>query len=237
VDEAALAALLEAVRSGEVHPDDALAELRRLPFADLGFARVDHHRALRQGLPEAVYGPGKAPEHAAAIIGELLRGGASPVLLTRSSDEQVAAALAAHPEGQRHGSTVVWRPSAPRPERVVIAAAGTADLPVADECGLEPTRLTDVGVAGVHRLLGEADHLATADAVVVVAGMEGALASLVGGLTPAPVVAVPTSVGYGSSLEGVTALLAMLSSCAAGLTVVGIDNGYGAACAVLRMLK
>jgi NCAIR mutase (PurE)-related protein len=126
----------------------------------------------------------------------------------------------------------------------VIAAAGTADLPVADECatvleafGLEPFRLTDVGVAGVHRLLGETDALATADAVVVVAGMEGALASLVGGLTPAPVVAVPTSVGYGAGLEGVTALLAMLSSCAAGLTVVGIDNGYGAACAVLRMLK
>jgi NCAIR mutase (PurE)-related protein len=127
---------------------------------------------------------------------------------------------------------------------VVIAAAGTADLPVADECatvlaafGIEPIRLTDVGVAGVHRLLGETDALASADAVVVVAGMEGALASLVGGLTPAPVVAVPTSVGYGASLEGVTALLAMLSSCAAGLTVVGIDNGYGAACAVLRMLK
>jgi NCAIR mutase (PurE)-related protein len=127
---------------------------------------------------------------------------------------------------------------------VVIAAAGTADLPVADEAGvvleafgLDPVRLTDVGVAGLHRLLGSADALADADAVIVVAGMEGALASLVGGLTPAPVVAVPTSVGYGASLEGITALLAMLSSCAAGLTVVGIDNGYGAACAVLRMLK
>ena len=244
VDEAALAALLEAVRSGDLHPDDAIAELRRLPFADLGFARVDHHRALRQGLPEAVYGPGKTPEHAAAIVSELLDAGASPVLLTRASEEQATAAVAAHPGGQVHGSTVVWRPSAPRPERVVIAAAGTADLPVADECaavleafGLEPIRLTDVGVAGVHRSLGETDALATADAVVVVAGMEGALASLVGGLTPAPVVAVPTSVGYGASLEGVTALLAMLSSCAAGITVVGIDNGYGAACSILRMLK
>ncbi len=243
MDEAALVALLEGVRSGEVHPDDALAELRRLPYADLGFARVDHHRALRQGLPEAVYGPGKAPEHAAAIVGELLAAGASPVLLTRASDAQASAALAAQPGGTQHGSTIVWRPSAPRPERVAIAAAGTADLPVADECaavleafGLEPVRLTDVGVAGVHRLLGEIDVLASADAVVVVAGMEGALASLVGGLTPAPVVAVPTSVGYGASLEGVTALLAMLSSCAAGLTVVGIDNGYGAACAILRML-
>jgi hypothetical protein len=236
--------LLDAVRAGDVHPDDAVAELRRLPFADLGFARVDHHRALRQGLPEAVYGPGKAPDHAAAIVAELLDAGASPVLLTRATEDQVAAALARSPGGVYHGTTVVWRAAAPRPERVVIAAAGTADLPVADEAavvlaahGLEPVRLTDVGVAGVHRLLGSADTLATADAVIVVAGMEGALASLVGGITPAPVVAVPTSVGYGASLEGVTALLAMLSSCSAGLTVVGIDNGYGAACAVLRMLK
>ena len=244
VDEATVLRLLEQVRSGELHPDDAAATLRRLPYADLGFARVDHHRAMRQGLPEAVYGPGKAPEHAAAIVAELLDGGASPVLLTRSSEAQAASALAVSPDGERHGTTVVWRPAAPRPERIVIAAAGTADLPVADECdavlsafGLGPVRLTDVGVAGVHRLLAEADVIATADAVVVIAGMEGALASLVGGLTPAPVIAVPTSVGYGASLEGVTALLAMLASCAAGITVVGIDNGYGAACAVVRLLK
>ncbi len=244
MDEAALLRLLADVRSGDLHPDDAVASLRRLPFADLGFARVDHHRAMRQGMPEAVYGPGKAPEHAAAIVAELLDGGASPVLLTRTSPEQAAAALERSPDGEQHGTTVVWRPAAPRPEKVVLCAAGTADLPVADECatvltafGIEPVRLTDVGVAGVHRLIAASDQLAGADAVVVVAGMEGALASLVGGLTPAPVVAVPTSVGYGASLEGVTALLAMLASCAAGLTVVGIDNGYGAACAVLRMLK
>jgi NCAIR mutase (PurE)-related protein len=244
VDEAALLRLLDDVRSGELHPDDAVASLRRLPYADLGFARVDHHRAMRQGMPEAVYGPGKAPEHAAAIVAELLDGGASPVLLTRASPEQATAALAQQPDGVQHGTTVVWRPAAPRPERVVLCAAGTADLPVADECatvlgafGIDPVRLTDVGVAGIHRLIASSDQLADADAVVVVAGMEGALASLVGGLTPAPVVAVPTSVGYGASLEGVTALLAMLASCAAGLTVVGIDNGYGAACAVLRMLK
>jgi NCAIR mutase (PurE)-related protein len=244
VDEAALQRLIEDVRSGAVHPDDAVAELRRLPFADLGFARVDHHRSLRQGMPEAVYGPGKAPEHAAAIVTELLGAGAAPVLLTRASDEQATAALAANPGGRRQGTSVVWNPAAPRPERVVVCTAGTADLPVAEECvavleahGIEPVRLTDTGVAGVHRLLADSDALASADAVVVVAGMEGALASVVGGLTPAPVVAVPTSVGYGASLQGVTALLAMLSSCAAGLTVVGIDNGYGAACAVLRMLK
>jgi NCAIR mutase (PurE)-related protein len=244
VDEATLQRLLDDVRSGEVHPDDALALLRRLPYADLGFARVDHHRALRQGLPEAVYGPGKAPEHAAAIVHELLDAGASPVLLTRASDEQAAAALAACPGGVQHGTTLVWQPAAPRPGRVVVATAGTADLPVAEECatvlqahGIEPVRLTDAGVAGLHRLLADVDALADADVVVVVAGMEGALASIIGGLTPAPVVAVPTSVGYGASLGGITALLAMLSSCAAGLTVVGIDNGYGAACAVLRMLK
>jgi NCAIR mutase (PurE)-related protein len=244
VDEATLRRLLDEVRTGAVHPDDALAALRRLPFADLGFARVDHHRGLRQGMPEAVYGPGKAPEHAAAIVTELLGAGAAPVLLTRASDDQTVAALDANPDGQRHGTTVVWRPAAPRPERVVVCTAGTADLPVADECatvlaahGIEAIRVTDVGVAGIHRLLAEADVLAGADVVVVVAGMEGALASVVGGLTAAPVVAVPTSVGYGAGLEGVTALLGMLASCAAGLTVVGIDNGYGAACAVLRMCK
>jgi NCAIR mutase (PurE)-related protein len=244
MDEATLTALLEAVRSGEVAPDDAVHQLRRLPWADLGFARVDHHRALRQGMAEVVYGPGKAVEHVVAIVGELLDGGDGPVLVSRASAEQAAGALEAHPGGAAHDRTLVWRPAAPRSERVVLACAGTADLPVADECaavlgahGVTPVRLTDVGVAGVHRLLAHGDDLATADAVVVVAGMEGALASLVGGLTPAPVVAVPTSVGYGSSLEGVTALLAMLASCAAGITVVGIDNGYGAACAVLRLLK
>jgi pyridinium-3,5-biscarboxylic acid mononucleotide synthase len=236
--------LLEGVRTGEIDADDAIEQLRRLPFADLGFARVDHHRALRQGLGEAVYGPGKDPAHVAAIVAELLAHGTGAVVLTRANAEQRAAALAANPGGEVTGATVVWRPAAARPERVVLACAGTADLPVAEECaavlaahGVAPQRLTDVGVAGVHRLLGRLDDLGTADAVVVVAGMEGALASIVGGLTPAPVVAVPTSVGYGSSLEGVTALLAMLASCAAGITVVGIDNGYGAACAVLRLLK
>lgn len=245
MDEAALHRLLDDVRSGRRSPDDAVAELKRLPFADLGFARVDHHRALRQGMAEAVYGPGKTPEHCAAIVGELLGADAgSPVLLTRCDDDQAAAALAAHPHGVRLGNTIVWRAAPERPERVALLTAGTADLPVADECavtleahGIVPERLHDVGVAGLHRLLASADALTAADAVVVVAGMEGALASVVGGLTAAPVVAVPTSVGYGAGLEGVTALLGMLASCAAGLTVVGIDNGFGAAVAVLRMLN
>lgn len=244
MDAHTLRGLLEDVAAGRVDPDAAVAQLRRLPFADLGHARVDHHRALRQGLAEAVYGPGKTPEQCASIVAELLSVGDRPVLLTRADDEQAAAALAANPGGDRAGDTVIWRAAEPVDRfRVVLAAAGTADLAVADECaavlaahGIAPRRLTDVGVAGVHRLLGSVDELADADVVVVVAGMEGALASLVGGITGAPVVAVPTSVGYGSSFEGVTALLAMLSSCAAGVTVVGIDNGYGAACAALRLL-
>lgn len=244
MDEPAVRRLLDDVRSGAVSADDAVARLQRLPYADLGFAKVDHHRALRQGLPEAVYGPGKTPEQCAAIVAELLteeEGG--PILLTRATERQAAAALAHHPDGVRTGTTVAWRSRLPRPGRVVVFTAGTSDLPVAEECvatlvahGLQPSLNADVGVAGVHRLLATVDELAGADAVVVVAGMEGALASIVGGITPAPVVAVPTSTGYGAALEGVTALLSMLSSCAAGLTVVGIDNGFGAACAVLRML-
>jgi NCAIR mutase (PurE)-related protein len=244
MDEGTVRRFLEAVRDGTMSADDALAELRRLPFADLGFARVDHHRALRQGRAEAIYGPGKTPEQCAAIAAELLRQGDAPVLLTRASSEQIDAVTAANPGATVRGTTVAWRPAAPRPERVVVTTAGTADLPVAEECaatlwahGIDPQRVTDVGVAGVHRLLASADELFDADAVVVIAGMEGALASIIGGFTPAPVVAVPTSAGYGAALEGVTALLAMLASCAAGITVVGIDNGFGAATAILRMLK
>jgi NCAIR mutase (PurE)-related protein len=245
VDETALRRLLDAVQVGAVTTDDAIDRLRRLPYADLGFARVDHHRALRQGMAEAVYAPGKTAEQCAAIVDELLAApGDGPVLLTRADDTQAGAALERNPGGERVGTTVRWRSAAPRPETVVVATAGTADLPVADECattlgayGLDPVRLTDVGVAGVHRLFASTDQLSDADAVVVVAGMEGALASLVGGITAAPVVAVPTSTGYGASFGGITALLGMLSSCAAGVTVVGIDNGFGAASAVLRMLK
>ncbi len=247
MDEAALRGLLDDLRDGRVDADDVVARLRRLPFADLGFARVDHHRVLRQGMAETVYGPGKTPDQCVAIVAELLRAEADlPVLLTRADEAQVDAVLAAHPNARLSGgrpATVVWRPAPQRDERVLVVTAGTADLPVADEClavltahGFRPQRLADVGVAGIHRLLAAADDLAAADAVVAVAGMEGALASVVGGLTAAPVVAVPTSTGYGAGLEGVTALLGMLASCASGLTVVGIDNGFGAACAVVRML-
>lgn len=251
MDVTALTQLLNDVRDGRLTADEAVAQLRHLPYTDLGFARVDHHRTLRQGMAEAVFGPGKTPHQCAEIVAELLAHHAdSPVLLTRVDDEQAAAALARNPGGRRTGNTIVWRPATRASEgvaddeRVVVVTAGTADLPVADEAaatlaahGVAPERLTDVGVAGIHRLLAAAEMLVDADAVIVVAGMEGALASVVAGLTGAPVVAVPTSVGYGSSLDGVTALLGMMASCAAGLTVVGIDNGFGAASAVLRQLN
>jgi len=243
--------LLEEVRAGRRSPDEAVAELRRLPFADLGFARVDHHRGLRQGIVEAVYGPGKTPEQAAAIVDELVTRGSGPVVLTRASPEQVEVACArvdgavASPEKAAPAlATVVWRPMPERPERVLVVTAGTADLPVATECtatlrayGFQPEVFADCGVAGLHRIVAHLDDLLVADAVVVVAGMEGALSSVIGGITPAPLVAVPTSTGYGAGLEGVTALLAMHASCAAGITVVGIDNGFGAACAVARIMR
>lgn len=245
VDEPTLRALLDDVTAGRMHADDAVAALRRLPFADVGDALVDHHRALRQGMPEAVFGPGKSPEQCARIVTELLEHGSGSVLITRVSSDQVKAIEAAVGPGLSEAGCLLYR--APEPTRastVAVVTAGTSDTPVADECaltlrahGFDPVRITDVGVAGLHRLLARVDAITAADAVVVVAGMEGALASVIGGLTSAPVVAVPTSVGYGSSLEGVTALLAMLSSCASGVTVVGIDNGYGAACAVARALR
>jgi NCAIR mutase (PurE)-related protein len=244
VDDETLGRLLDEVARGTITPAAAATALSRLPFADLGHARIDHHRALRQGLPEAVYAPGKQLDHLVAIVEELLAHGTGPVLVTRVDDEQAEVALEAHPGGARQGTTLVWRPRQARTDvEVVIASAGTADLRVAEECaitlqayGLSARLLTDVGVAGLHRLLPHVDELAAADVVVAVAGMEGALASVIAGLTAKPVIAVPTSVGYGASLEGVTALLAMHASCAPGVTVVGIDNGYGAACAVCRIL-
>ena len=265
MDRPALEALLAGVADGRVEPADAAARLARLPYADLGMARIDHHRALRQGMPEAVYGPGKTPAQCVAIVAELLdhahgpsgpaerdsqgpsgpaeREGRGPVVLTRTDEAQRVAVLNAHPGALVTGHTLVWRPATPRDVAVVVVTAGTADGPVAEECvavlsafGIAAKLLADCGVAGIHRLLDEVDALAAADAVVVVAGMEGALPSVVAGLVAVPVVAVPTSVGYGSSLEGITALLAMTSSCAPGVTVVGIDNGYGAACATARAL-
>lgn len=243
MDERELAELIEGVRSGTVAADDAVARLRRLPFTEVGDTLVDHHRALRQGMPEAVYGRGKSVAQCIEIVGELLANGSGPVLLTRIDAATEEAVLAAHPGAEAKAGCLLWRrPHPSRMSKVLVVSAGTADVPVVDECvvtlhayGFQPDRLTDVGVAGLHRLLANVDRVTSADAVVVVAGMEGALASVVGGLTSAPVVAVPTSVGHGSGLDGVTALLAMHASCASGITVVGIDNGFGAACAIARM--
>lgn len=251
MDDAQLSYLLEQVREGLVTPELALERLRNLPFADLGFARVDHHRFVRQGIPEAVFARGKTPSQCAAIVAELLEHGSGPVVLTRASSGQVSATLERCPGGvvastedDEMPSIVTWRHASPREGQVVVVTAGTADLPVAYECvatlvanGFAPTLLADCGVAGIHRLFSNETELRKADAVVVVAGMEGALASVVGGITPAAVVAVPTSVGYGASFEGLTALLAMLASCAPGITIVGIDNGFGAACAIIRLLR
>lgn len=247
MDEARLRSLLDDVRFGAITADEAVAAMKRLPYGDLGFARVDHHRALRQGMAEAVYAPGKTAEQCAAIVAELLvQPGDQPVVLTRADDEQARLAMARNPGAIRTGTTIVWRPrpEGERVDRILLITAGTADLPVADECdavlvanGYAPVRITDIGVAGLHRVVDALDELAAASAVIVVAGMEGALASVIGGLTPAPVIAVPTSAGYGASLDGITALLAMLASCAAGIAVVGIDNGFGAACAVCRLLR
>lgn len=245
MDEPAVRKLLDQLTAGEIDADEAVRRLRALPFSELGYATVDHHRELRQGVAEVVYGPGKSAAQCAGIVGELLHAGDGPVLLSRASEEQVNLVTSRWPGATVDGSTVVWRAAEPRDlDPVMVVTAGTADLPVAGECtatlralGLPHRLIADVGVAGLHRLLAHTAALQRAPAVVVVAGMEGALASVVGGLTGRPVVAVPTSVGYGASLEGVTALLAMLSSCASGLVVVGIDNGFGAALAVHRLLR
>jgi len=243
MDELGLRTLLDDVQSGAMSPDDAVVQLRRLPFADVDGASVDHHRHLRSGMPEAIYGPGKSPAQCMAIVGELLAHGTGPVLLTRTDESQRSACVDAHGPAVEASGSMVWRlPGPTSTANVVVVTAGTSDIPVADEAvltlrayGFVPSVITDVGVAGLHRLLARLDELTAADGLIVVAGMEGALASVMGGLTGAPVVAVPTSVGYGAGLDGVTALLAMHATCASGITVVGIDNGFGAACAIARM--
>ena len=240
--------LLRGVAEGATGTEDALRALERLPVQDLGFATLDTHRELRQGLPEAIYAEGKTPEQVVEIAARLLETTTGPVLATRVPDETALALIARFPEARHHESArlVVLRREKALVElgTVAVVAAGTSDLPVADEAactadavGAAVQRINDVGVAGVHRVLAVEDRLREADVVIVVAGMEGALASLVGGITPAPVIAVPTSVGYGASFEGLAALLAMLNSCAAGVVVMNIDNGFGAAAFALRLLR
>jgi NCAIR mutase (PurE)-related protein len=207
---------------------------------DLGFAQVDVARQARQGLPEVIYGPGKSADQLADIAAALLAANTGPVLATRVGPEIAEHLPAAHYDPAAR--LLTWRRAAARQATVCVVSAGTSDAPVAAEAaavasaiGLAVTTVTDVGVAGIHRLLAHTDALHAADVVIVIAGMEGALASVVGGLVAGPVIAVPTSTGYGAALEGVTALLAMLSSCAAGITVVNIDSGFGAATAAYRL--
>ncbi len=239
--------LLARVAAGSLPVDRALESLALEPTESLGFATIDHHRALRQGFPEVVYGGGKTVEQVVAIATRIAERG-DGVLVTRVAPEAVRPLIDAIP-GLEHNSlarTAFLRPSA-APEAanssVLIVTAGTSDLPVAEEAavtadamGCRTDRLTDVGVAGIHRLLSRRETLDGAGVIIVVAGMDGALASVVGGLVRTPVIAVPTSVGYGAAFQGLAPLLTMLNSCAAGVTVVNIDNGFGAAVAAARIL-
>ena len=238
--------ILAAVRGGDLNVEQALARLKHFPFEDLGFANIDHHRGLRNGFPEVVLGEGKTPEQVVAIAERLAATGGN-VLVTRLAREAADRLLAALPEFEYHATArLALRRSEPVVPTgrgtVLVVSAGTADLPVAEEAaisvelmGNRVERLYDVGVAGLHRLLGRRERLWEAAVLIVVAGMEGALPSVVGGLVDRPVIAVPTSVGYGTSLGGIAALLGMLNTCAAGVVVVNIDNGFGAAAAASRM--
>jgi NCAIR mutase (PurE)-related protein len=233
-----LRTLLEQVRAGSVDIDAALDRLRHMPFEDLGFAKVDHHRALRHGIPEVIFGKGKTPEQISGIVHALLERSQN-VLVTRAAPEAAERLSREIPDAEYFpisGCLRVWRDRTLRGKGIVaIACAGTSDLPVAEEArvtaevmGNEIDAIHDIGVAGIHRLMHHRERLAQARVVIVCAGMEGALPSVVGGLVAAPVIAVPTSVGYGASFQGLAALLGMLNSCASNVTVVNIDNGFGA---------
>lgn len=243
-----LTTLLEAVQAGRTSPADALERLAQLPFRDVGVATVDHHRPLRQGTAEVIFGEGKTADEIATIAEELKRHGQN-VLVTRMSAEK-AYLVVQRVEGLRYDPTSrlgVYQAKAPESRQVGpigVVTAGTSDRPVAEEAaqtlaflGFEVRTMGDLGVAGLHRLLARLDDVVACSALVVVAGMEGALPSVVGGLYRGPVIAVPTSVGYGAALGGLAALMGMLTSCAAGVTVVNIDNGFGAAMAVHRMFS
>lgn len=247
MDRDHLAKLLGEVKDGTVGIEQALDTLKALPFEDLGFAKIDHHRSLRTGFPEVVFCQGKQPEQVAAII-ERLSSAYKNILATRASQEHFAALKDTCPAAEYHELarciTIETDPEPKFSSPVLIISAGTADLPVAEEAavtakimGNTVSRLYDVGVAGIHRLLYHKPIINRAAVIIVVAGMEGALASVVGGLVNVPVVAVPTSVGYGASFGGIAALLAMLNSCATGIAVVNIDNGFGAAAMATSIVR
>ena len=237
--EEQLRQILKDLKTGALSDDQALERLRNLPFEDLGFANVDHHRTLRQGFPEVIFGAGKTADHVARIVSAMLPGNHN-ILVTRATRDQYAQVREVDPSAEFHEAAraiVVRRDNTMRGKgTVMVVSAGTSDIPVAEEAcvtlklmGNEVEALYDVGVSGLHRLLDRRDRLAAARVLIVVAGMEGALPSVVGGLVSVPVIAVPTSIGYGSSFGGLTALLSMLNSCASNVTVVNIDNGFGAA--------
>jgi pyridinium-3,5-biscarboxylic acid mononucleotide synthase len=238
MDQDHLRGLLEQVRAGAVDVDAAIERLRHLPFEDLGFAKIDHHRALRHGIPEVVFGKGKTPGQISAIVASLLDK-AQNVLVTRADAPTAERLKREQPHAEyfpASGAVRVWRDRTLRGKgKIAVVCAGTSDLPVAEEAqvtaevmGNEVIAIHDIGVAGIHRVMQNRERLSEARVVIVCAGMEGALPSVVGGLVTAPVIAVPTSVGYGASFQGLAALLGMLNSCASNVTVVNIDNGFGA---------
>jgi NCAIR mutase (PurE)-related protein len=234
-----LEALLKKVKSGKITLDEAMAELKSLPFEDLGFTRIDHHRSLRKGFPEVIWGEGKTPGQILSIIRPLKRKGQN-ILITRLEEKKAKAIQKVFPKSQYYprSKILTYLTHSVKSEgkgTILVITAGTTDIPIAEEAsvtaqfmGNRVETLYDVGVAGIHRLLSERQRLEAARVLIVVAGMEGALPSVVGGLVDRPVIAVPTSIGYGTSFGGITALLAMLNSCASGVAVVNIDNGFGA---------
>jgi len=231
-------ALLEQVRSGKVGVEAAVERMRHLPFEDLGFAKVDHHRALRHGMPEVIFGQGKTPQQVAAIAARLMKASKN-ILITRADNPTASLLKKKFPKAEYFPlsrAVRVWGDRTLRGRgKIAVVCAGTSDIPVAEEAqvtaevmGNEVVAIHDIGVAGIHRLMNNRERLMEARVVIVVAGMEGALPSVVGGMVSCPVIAVPTSVGYGASFNGLAALLAMLNSCASNVTVVNIDNGFGA---------
>lgn len=230
--------LLERVKTGETSVEDALLRLKMEPFEDIGYAKVDMHRKVRQGAAEVVYGAGKTPEQIAGIVETMKKKGQKTILITRLSKEGAEVVAKTQPLQYEEISRIGIVGELPKPDgigKIVVATGGTSDIPVAEEAartaevfGNEVVRLYDVGVAGLHRLLSHMDEIMSASVIIAIAGMEGALASVIGGLADCPVIAVPTSVGYGTSFHGLSALLSMLNSCASGVSVVNIDNGFGA---------
>ncbi len=230
--------ILDSLERGEITSEEALLKLKAAPFDDLGYAKVDMHRGIRQGVSEVIYGAGKTPEQIIGIMESMIQNGQDRILITRLSKEASKEVSASHNITYYKDARIGFYGSFPEADgigRIVVATGGTSDIPVAEEAaitaeslGNEVVRLYDVGVAGLHRLLSHKEEIMSASVIIAIAGMEGALASVIGGLADCPVIAVPTSVGYGAAFEGLSALLSMLNSCASGVSVVNIDNGFGA---------